>query len=78
MERDVGNRHGVGAWITVTTAGGTQVREVGAGNNYASQNPAEAHFGLGQHVVADIEVRWPDGTETTMDDVWADQWLTIR
>ena len=78
LERDVGNRHGVGAWITVTTAGGTQVREVGAGNNYASQNPAEAHFGLGQHIVADIEVRWPDGTETTMDDVWADQWLTIR
>ena len=78
LERDVGNRHGVGAWITVTTDSGSQVREMGAGNNYASQNPSEAHFGLGHHIVADIVVRWPDGTETTMDDVWADQWLTIR
>ena len=78
LERDVGNRHGVGAWISVTTAAGTQVREVGGGNNYASQNPSEAHFGLGHHIVADIVVRWPDGTQTAMDDVWADQWLTIR
>ena len=78
LERDVGNRHGVGAWVTVTTGTGTQVREIGGSNNYASQNPAEAHFGLGHHIVADIVVRWPDGTETVMDDVWADQWLTIR
>ena len=78
LERDTGNRHGVGAWITVTTSAGAQVREVGAGNNYASQNPSEAHFGLGAYTVADIVVRWPDGTLTTMDDVWADQWLTIR
>ena len=78
LERDSGNRHGVGAWITITTAGGQQVREVGASNNYASQNPSEAHFGLGHHIVADIVVRWPDGTETAIEDVWADQWLTIR
>ena len=77
LERETGNRHGVGAKVTVTTASGTQVREVGAGNNYASQNPSEAHFGLGHDIVADIVVRWPDGSETTKEDVWADQWLTI-
>ena len=77
LERGTGVRRGIGAKVSVTTRSGTQVREIGASNNYASQNPSEAHFGLGHHIVVDIVVYWPDGAETRMDDVWADQWLTI-
>ncbi|MYD97410.1 MAG: hypothetical protein F4X98_08500, partial [Gammaproteobacteria bacterium] len=71
------NTHGVGAWITVTTTLGEQVRELRAGSNYASQNPLEAHFGLGTARVADVEVRWPDGSTTTLNAVAADQLLTV-
>ena len=39
---------GVGARVTVTAAGISQVQEMRAGNNYVSQNPLELHFGLGQ------------------------------
>ena len=78
LVRETGIRRGIGAKVMVTTPSGTQIREIGASNNYASQNPAEAHFGLGHHRVADVLVRWPDGTETRRDDVWADRWLTVN
>ena len=56
------NSRGVGARITVTTTSEVQVRELRAGSNYASHNPLEVHFGLGSARVADVEVRWPDGS----------------
>lgn len=71
------NTSGVGAWITLTSSLGSQVREVRAGSNYVSQNPTEVHFGLGSATTADIEVRWPDGSLTSMTTVAADQLLTI-
>ncbi len=72
-----GNRYGVGANITVTTASGSQVREIRAGNNYVSQNPLEVHVGLGVAEVADVIVLWPDGMKSVLDAVSADQLLTI-
>lgn len=72
------NTRGIGAWITVETTVTSQVREVRAGNNYVSQNPPEVHFGLGEATSADLVVRWPDGTETGLLGVAADQLLTIR
>ncbi len=72
-----GNRFGVGAKIAVATKSGTQIRELRAGNNFASHDPLEVHFGLGADRVADIRVTWPDGTITVKPAVWADQILTI-
>ena len=72
------NTRGIGAWVEVTTPGSTQVREVRAGNNYVSQNPPEVHFGLGATTSVDVVVRWPDGTETGLLGVAANQLLTIR
>ena len=71
------NAFGIGAHITVTTADGEQVRELGGSNNFVSHNPFEVHFGLATATTADVRVRWPDGTETTMDAVAADQQLTV-
>ena len=56
---------------------GAQVRELGGSNNYVSHNPFEVHFGLAGATVADVTVRWPDGSETSMDAVAADQQVTI-
>jgi hypothetical protein len=37
------------------------------------------HFGLGARALAEsVEVRWPDGTVTTLSNVKADQVLEVR
>ena len=72
------NRFGIGSRLTVTTTNGTQIRDLGGLNNYASHGPFEVHFGLAEATTADVEVRWPDGTTSTMAGVSADQLLTIR
>jgi len=71
------NTAGVGARIEVSGGGLTQVREIRAGNQYVSQGPAEAHFGLGQVDVVDITVYWPDGTQSDLMGVAVDQVLII-
>ena len=72
------NTHGIGSWIEVRTSAATQVREIRAGNHYVSQNPAEAHFGLGAETTADVKVRWPDGSETDLTSVAVDRLLVIE
>ena len=72
------NTQGIGALITITPSiGGTQVREIRAGSNFASQNPAEAHFGLGNATSVDLSVRWPDGMVSTETNVPANQLLVL-
>ena len=44
------NRFGVGAKVSVTVGGETQTVQVGSQAPYLSQNPYEAHFGLGSAV----------------------------
>lgn len=73
------NTQGIGAQVQVTSAGlGTQIREIRAGSNFESQDPAEAHFGLGTDTTVDITVRWPDGIMTQMLGVPTNQVLTIN
>jgi hypothetical protein len=73
------NVFGVGALIRVTAGGRRQIRQVRAGTNYASQDPLEAHFGLGAATRVDrLEVRWPQGTTTIIDGIQADRLVTIK
>lgn len=62
------NTEGIGAWIELRTADGARfVDEMRSGNNYASQNPAIAYFGLGAaRTVTEITVRWPDGRRSRL------------
>ena len=72
------NPQGLGAKIYVTSHGVTQMREVRCSNNFLSHQPAEVHVGLGSATRADqIRVIWPDGSETVMNNVGANQFLTI-
>jgi hypothetical protein len=72
------NRFGVGSRVTVSTGGVRQVQEVGVGVSYLSFSSLEATFGLGPHGAADrVSVRWPSGLEQVMENVRADQTLTI-
>lgn len=72
------NPFGIGARVRVTAGGLTQVREVRAGTNYLSQDPAVAHFGLfGVHAVTKLRIDWPDGVVTQANDLAADRVLHV-
>ena len=73
------NVYGIGAKIFVTAGGETQLREMNAGSNFASQNPAESHFGLGNVAIASsIEVRWPDGVINHYGASNSNQFLELK
>jgi hypothetical protein len=73
------NRHGVGAHVRVTAGDGTQLAEVHSGRGYQSHYGQRLHFGLGPHDrVPRIEVRWPTGSTTVIENVAANQLLTIH
>ena len=55
------------------------MRQRMSGGSYLSQHDPRIHFGLGKHATVDrLEVIWPDGTKSTMQDIRADQMLTVR
>lgn len=73
------NPFGIGSRVRVTIAGNTQIREIRAGCNYVSQNPAEAHFGFGTEPSVDLlEVIWPDGSITRVENVDTRQHLVVE
>ena len=82
-----------GNWLEVAPAGfrpGTQVtavlpdgrrlvRELKAGSSYLSSEDPRAHFGLGEATtVSELIVRFPNGRETRLRDVAANQLVTVR
>lgn len=57
-----GNRFAIGAKVTVSAGGRTQMREIRSGGSFLSQNDLRAFFGLGDSATAvDVEVRMPGG-----------------
>lgn len=74
----VSNPGAIGARVTITTALGTQVREVRSGESYGIVNTSVCHFGLGANTTIEtMIVRWPNGQEQTWTDLHADQVMTI-
>ena len=73
------NRDGVGAQLKLTIGTQTQKREVRAGSSYLGQNDQRQHFGLGAATRVDrIEARWPSGQTDVLQNVEANQIITIR
>lgn len=69
---------GIGSVVKVTANGETQMGRVDGGSNYLSQSEMTAHFGLGTATVIDeLVVEWTNGDVTTLQDVPANQSLTI-
>jgi hypothetical protein len=57
-----GMRDAIGARVTLTAGGRTQIREVNGGNGYAGQSTTRLHFGIGEAMRVDaVTIRWPDG-----------------
>ena len=81
MVRTVGtasNRDGIGARVRVKSGGTTQVRDIRSSSGYLSQGDFRAHFGVGKSEKVDrIEVRWPSGRTSTLDNVKVNQVITV-
>jgi enediyne biosynthesis protein E4 len=73
------NVEGIGARVRLTSGGRTQAREVKAGSSYLTHSDVRAHFGLGRSGTAErLEVRWPGGRTEVLQNVAANQIVTIR
>ncbi len=73
------NSHAVGTRITLTIPGNTRyLRELECSDQFMSQAPTRAWFGLGQYAGAvDLELVWPDGQSTHVYGVTTMQRVTI-
>jgi hypothetical protein len=84
--KDGSNRDAVGARVTIVQRGERQLREVVAGDGYASQNSLRQYFGLGGErsadpppVVDEVVVKWPrSGKEQRLKDVPANQIIAVE
>ena len=64
------NRHGIGARLTLESAGRKMLREVNPFGSYQSQSTYWVHFGLGQAASADkLTVAWPSGEIQQLHDI---------
>jgi hypothetical protein len=72
------NRSAIGARVSVTADGVTQVSEVRGGGSYYSQNDLRPHFGLGgASKVERVAVRWPNGLEEEWVDLSPNRIVTL-
>ncbi len=73
------NRDGIGAIVSVSADGKKQVGLRRSTTGYLSQNDHRLHFGLAKaSQVNAIEVRWPSGKIQQMENVQANQIITIK
>ena len=72
------NRDAIGARVTASAGGRTQLREVKSGSSYLGQGDLRVHFGLGDASRVDrLEIRWPGAAVETVNDIAAGQIVTI-
>jgi hypothetical protein len=69
-----------GAVVTAVLPDGRDLeREIHAGSSYLSSEDPRCHFGLGTAAeVAELRVRWPNGEQTRLENIAANQLLTVH
>jgi len=73
------NRSAIGARVSVTADGRTQVDEVRSGGSFASQSDLRLHFGLAQARKIDrVEIEWPSGARQAEKDLDVNQVIVLR
>jgi enediyne biosynthesis protein E4 len=73
------NRDSIGAWVTVTTAGGRVFHDwVSPSVGFLSTSDRRLHFGLGSETkVTSVEARWPSGLSLRMENVSVDRTVAM-
>jgi hypothetical protein len=73
------NRDALGARVTVTAGGRTQLREVKSGSSYLGQSDLRVHVGLGTAARVDrVEIRWPGGRFERLDGLPAGHIVSVQ
>jgi len=73
-----GKSDAVGARVSVTANGMTQIQHVALAQGYLSQSDPRPHFGLGKASRAErVEIRWMNGKTTGLENVPANQFLKV-
>jgi len=64
------NRSAIGARVTLSWNGKTQIQEISGGSGFSAQNDRRLHFGLGKDAqIKNAVVRWPSGKTQTLDSL---------
>lgn len=72
------NRNAVGAKVSLSAGGLTQVDEVRSGDSYISHSDWRLHFGLGAATKVDaITIRWPSGATNKLVNTPVDRVTTV-
>ena len=72
------NRDGFGASVEAVAGDLRQVVQAISASGYLSQSDPRPHFGLAQHTQVDkLVIHWPSGIVQTLENVKADQILTV-
>lgn len=67
----------IGAIVHAEAGGSKQIRQLVGGGSYLSQSQSMIFFGLGQEESAKVTIHWPDGSSQVLEDVEANQTLTV-
>ncbi len=74
----LGNRNGIGARVTISSAMGNQLRDVKSGDGFRHMSSITAHFGIGQDTEIDeAVVFWPSGQVTVVPNPTINTTITI-
>jgi enediyne biosynthesis protein E4 len=72
------NRSALGARVICKYGDKQQAQEVLAQASFYSVNDRRLHFGLGDAATATLEIRWPGGATQVLENVPADQLITVK
>jgi hypothetical protein len=73
------NRDAVGTRISITTGSGrTLHNHVSPSVGLLSSSDPRVHFGFGRETVVKVEIRWPSGAHQSIENVRANQILTVK
>ena len=73
------NVFGLGVKVSISTSENTQYQELTLSRGFQSSVAPQLHFGLGKSdTINTIKVDWPDGKTMTLENVLANQLLTLE
>jgi hypothetical protein len=73
------NRDGIGARVKIRYGDKVQTSQKKSTTGYLSQNDPRMHFGLAKNMMIDqIEIKWPSGKVQILNNIKANQILTIK
>ena len=79
LEGRLYNLDAIGARVTVTSGGGTQIATVNPAASYLSSNDKRLQFGLGsQTVVNEISIQWPGGGVDRIQNIEGNRYYLVQ